>query len=169
VMERVKESLGQWGVRVYDVRQIKYHMQEGMGRVLLLASTVAFAAMAVASLGVTNTIMASVRSRRWQFGVMRSLGVTRRQLLRLVLAEAFLLGLVACALGMTAGLLMCVDARGLSAVAVGYVPPLIFPWGIIWIGVGVVMAVSILASLWPAIAVARQEPLALLQAGRATA
>ena len=35
------------------------------------------------------------------------------------------------------------------------------------IGVGVVMLISILASLWPAIHVARAEPLSLLQAGRA--
>ena len=39
-------------------------------------------------LGVTNTIMASIRSRRWQFGILRSIGVTRGQLLRLVLSEA---------------------------------------------------------------------------------
>ena len=50
---------------------------EGLQRLLLLVSTVAFAAMAVASLGVTNTIMASIRSRRWQFGILRSIGVTR--------------------------------------------------------------------------------------------
>jgi putative ABC transport system permease protein len=169
VMERVRETLGQWGVRIYDVRQIKYHMTEGMSRVLLFASSIAFAAMAVASLGVTNTIMASVRSRRWQFGVMRAVGVTRSQLLRLVLAEAMLLGLVGCAMGLTGGVLLSIDARGLNAFLVGYIPPFVFPWGIVWIGVGVVMGVSLLASIWPAIAVARTEPLTLLQAGRATA
>jgi putative ABC transport system permease protein len=169
VMERVKNSLGQWGVRMYDIRQIKYAMTKGLGHLLLLASTVAFAAMAVASLGVTNTIMASVRSRRWQFGVMRSIGVTRSQLLRLVLAEATLIGIVGAGLGLTAGILMSFDAHALSAIMVGYSPPMIFPWPIIWIGVGIVIAVSILASLWPAIHVARTQPLTLMQAGRAAA
>ncbi|HEX8524087.1 MAG TPA: FtsX-like permease family protein [Tepidisphaeraceae bacterium] len=167
VMERVKDSLGQSGVRVYDVRQIKFGMTQGLGKLLLLASTVAFAAMAVASLGVTNTIMASVRSRRWQFGVMRSVGVTRSQLLRLIMAEAMLIGLVGCALGLTAGVLMSFDAHGLSVLTLGYAPPIVFPWPIIWSGVGIVVGVSLVASVWPAVAVARAEPLMLLQAGRA--
>ena len=64
---------------------------------------VAYAAMAVASLGVTNTVMAGIRTRRWQFGVLRSIGVTRSQLLRLVLSEASLLGIVACVMGLAAG------------------------------------------------------------------
>ena len=33
--------------------------------------------MAVASLGVTNTILASIRTRRWQYGILRSIGLTR--------------------------------------------------------------------------------------------
>jgi hypothetical protein len=37
------------------------------------------------------------------------------------------------------------------------------------VGVGIVMAVSLLASLAPAMNVARAEPLGLLQAGRAAA
>ncbi len=169
VMERVKATLGQWGVRMYDIRQIKHGMTQGLGRLLLLASSVAFAAMAVASLGVTNTIMASVRSRRWQFGVMRSVGVTRGQLLRLILAEATLIGLVGAVLGLAAGLLMSFDAHALSVITLGYSPPMVFPWPIIWIGVGIVIAVSILASVWPAISVARTQPLTLLQAGRGAA
>src|SRR5438874_9038396 len=106
-----------------DVRHIKYMIEQTFRRLLLLVSTVAFAAMAVASLGVTNTIMASVRSRRWQFGIMRSVGVTRGQLLRLILAEAMLIGLVGCALGLFAGMFMTMDAHRLSAVIIGYSPP----------------------------------------------
>src|SRR3954469_4909223 len=97
------------GMKAGDVCQIKDTIQKGFGRLLLLVSTVAFAAMAVSSLGVTNTIMASIRSRRWQFGILRSVGVTRSGLLRLVMAEALLLGLVGCALGAAAGAEMSLD------------------------------------------------------------
>src|SRR5437016_7838771 len=136
----------------YDVRHIKHAIQHGFGRLLLLVSTVAFAAMAVASLGVTNTIMASVRSRRWQFGIMRSIGVTRDQLLRLVLAEAILIGLIGVVMGLSAGLIMTADARALGALVLGYAPPTVVPWGICWIGCGIVTIVSLLASIWPAVA-----------------
>ena len=91
--QSARRSAG-FGFAAYDVRQIKYEIQQGFKRMLLLVSTIAFAAMAVASLGVTNTIMASVRTRRWQFGILRSVGFTRDGLLRLVLAEAVLIGIV---------------------------------------------------------------------------
>ena len=111
--------------------------------------------------------MASIRSRRWELGILRSIGVTRSQLLRLILAEATLLGLVGCALGLAAGALMSLNARGLSALTIGYVAPPDPPWGIIWAGSGVVMFIAIAASLWPAWTASRTEPLQLLQAGRA--
>ena len=169
VLARLQNRLGILGMNVGDVREIKHAIQTAFSKLLLLVSTVALSALAVASLGVTNTIMASIRSRRWQFGVLRSIGVTRSQLLRLVLAEATLLGLVGCALGLAAGSLMSVNAHGLSRIVVGYVPPLAIPWGIIAIGTVSVMVISLAASVWPAMSVARSEPLTLLQAGRASA
>ena len=58
VMQQVKDAVGAFGMRAGDVRHIKASIEQGFSRLLLLVSTVAFAAMAVASLGVTNTIMA---------------------------------------------------------------------------------------------------------------
>jgi len=167
LLRDIKDHLGVLGLEAGDVRQIKAGIQTFFNDLLLLASSVAFAAMAVSSLGVTNTIMASIRSRRWHFGILRSIGVTRDQLLRMVLAEAILVGFIGCALGLIAGLEMSVNARHLSLVIIGFGPPLVVPWMMIAIGIGVVMIVAIGASIWPAADVARREPLSLLQAGRA--
>ena len=79
LVKRVQADHGVQGLRVGDVREIKYNIQVGFRRLLLLMSTVAFAAIAVAALGVTNTIMASIRTRRWQLGVLRSVGETPGQ------------------------------------------------------------------------------------------
>jgi len=166
--ERVRVAVGSMGMGVYDVRQVKYAIIWSFNRLLLLVSSVAFAAMLVSALGVTNTIMASIRSRRWQFGVLRSVGVTRGGLLRLVMAEAALLGIVGCGLGLIAGLHMSIDARQFSALIIGYKPPTVVPWAIVWIGMGVVLLITFVASIGPAIGVARTEPLTLLQAGRAS-
>ena len=168
LVESVKKQLGAWGMKAGDVRKIKFEIQQGFERLLLMTSTIAFAAMAVASLGVTNTIMASIRSRRWQFGILRSIGFTRGGLMKLVLAESVLLGIVGCVLGLVAGFEMAVNARREWTVVLGYSPPMDVPWGIVIIGSSVVMIISIVASLFPALHVARAEPLELLQAGRAT-
>jgi putative ABC transport system permease protein len=167
LIKRVQMTLGDQGMKVGDVREIKYKIERGFYNLLYLLSTVAFSAMAVASLGVMNTIMAGIRSRRWQFGILRSIGVTRDQLLRIVLAEAVLLGVIGVVLGLVAGMEMAVDARALSATISGYKPPLAIPWRFILIGVASVMIIAMAASIWPATSVAREEPLTLLQAGRA--
>ena len=167
VVKDVQKALRAQGMRAGDVRQIKFRIETTFYNILLLVSTVAFAAMGVAALGVTNTVMASIRSRRWQFGILRSIGITRWQLLRLVLVEAVLLGVVACVIGTLAGLDMSMNAEAMVVVVTGYRPPVVIPWNYIAIGGGIIMLVSLLASLWPAAWVARAQPLELLQAGRA--
>jgi putative ABC transport system permease protein len=167
LLKRVREQIGEKGWKAGDVRKIKYDIEQGFGRLLLLVSTIAFAAMAVAALGVTNTIMASVRSRQWQFGILRSIGVTRAQLLRLVIAEALLLGVVGIALGTAAGFLMSINGMSLNRAIIGYVPGMTIPWGPIFLGMAITLAISVLASLWPATHVARTQTLTLLQSGRA--
>ncbi|HEX2971500.1 MAG TPA: ABC transporter permease, partial [Tepidisphaeraceae bacterium] len=168
-VSQLRKVLGKYGFLVGDVRHIKYEMQQGFKRMLLLLSTVALAAIIVASLGVTNTIMASIRSRQWQFGILRSIGVTRGQLLRLILAEALLLGLAGCVLGLGAGFLLSVDANGVTRMVVGYGPAMVVPWGIIGAGVGIIIGVALFASIWPALSAVFQKPLDLLQWGRAAA
>ena len=93
---------------------------------------------------------------------------TQSGLLRLILAEATLLGLVGVGLGLVAGLHMAFDARQYSADIIGYKPDMVIPWPIVWIGTAIILLISFFASLGPALGVARSEPLTLLQAGRAS-
>jgi putative ABC transport system permease protein len=169
LLTQVQDTLRDRGLAAGDVRKIKEMIQETLFKILNLISTVAIAALVVASLGVTNTLMASVRSRRWQFGILRAVGVGRGELLRLVLAEAAVLGVVGIVLGVCAGMELAVDAREMTTGILGYSPPMSIPVGIIVAGCLAVLGVALLASLWPAFSVARAQPLDLLQAGRASA
>ena len=47
----------------------------------------------ISSLGVMGTVAASIRTRRFELGVLRCLGITRFGLVRLILAEALLIAL----------------------------------------------------------------------------
>jgi putative ABC transport system permease protein len=168
LLKGVQNYLGDRGLIAGDVRQIKFGIESAFYRLLDLISTVAVAAMALASLGVANTIMASIRSRRWQFGVLRSIGLGRGDLLRMILAEAAMLGLVGVALGLAAGIEISIDVRKLNGAVLGYSPPMQVPWGIVACGCLSVVVVSLAASLWPALDAALAQPLDLLQAGRAS-
>jgi putative ABC transport system permease protein len=164
----MQKELGQRDMQAGDVRQIKQSMEETFNQLLLVMAVVPFTAMLVASLGVTNTIMASIRTRRWQLGVLRSVGLTQSQLIRLIFSEALLVGVIASVLGLAAGAVMAIDGHQVSLMMTGNNPTLLIPWNYVALGIGLVMGVSVLAGAWPAISVARAEPLFLLQGGRST-
>lgn len=127
--------------------------------------------LAITSLAVVNTVVSSVRARRWDMGILRSVGMTRWGLIRLVLAEAILIGLSVCLLGLgfaiVSGYCGTGMARYLSPFG-GLETPLVLPWAQITLGFGTALGLCLLAALWPAIATGRAEPLSLLQAGRST-
>jgi putative ABC transport system permease protein len=125
----------------------------------------------VTSLGVVNTIMASVRARRWELGVLRALGITRSALFRMILAEGFLIGLVACMLSLGFGIMAGWCGTGISQYVSffgGMNTPLVVPWAKLAQGFAATLALCLAAALWPAISTGRAEPLTLLQEGRAT-
>ncbi len=60
-------------------------------------------AAAVATVGVANVIGAEVLSRRRELGILHAVGMTRSQLIRLILAEAMVVGIAAALLGAATG------------------------------------------------------------------
>lgn len=124
----------------------------------------------VTSLGVVNTVMASVRARRWEFGVLRSQGITRSGLFRMILAEGLLIGLITCLLSLGFGVFSGWCGTGISQYVSffgGLAPPLVIPWAQLSIGFGMALGLCLLAALWPAVSTGLAEPLKLLQEGRA--
>jgi putative ABC transport system permease protein len=123
----------------------------------------------VTALGVVNTIMASVRARRWEFGVLRSVGVTRGAMARVILAEGLLIGIVACLLSLAFGVMAGWCGTGISQYVSffgGMETPLFIPWAKLTAGIATTLLLCLLAALWPAFTTARAEPLKLLQEGR---
>ena len=126
--------------------------------------------LAVASLAVVNTIATSTRMRRWEMGVLRSQGVTRSGLIRLVLAEAILIGAAACLLSLAFGLMAGWCGAGMAQYGGGFFggvkATFVIPWAHLALGMLATLGFCLLAAVWPAVATGRTEPLKLLQAGR---
>lgn len=139
-------------------------IKEGLS--FLTIALLAFAAIAlfVGSFVIFNVFSITVAQRTREFGMLRTLGAGRGQILRTVLIESFLIGLVGALIGILVGIGL---AKGLSAVmkAVGADLPAnalaILPRTIIVslvIGIGVTMV----ASLIPAVRSTRVPPIAAL-------
>lgn len=128
-------------------------------------------ATAIAALGVLNVMLASVRSRYWEIGVLRSIGIPQSAIVRAILAEGLMIGLVAGLLsvgfGILAGWCGCGIAQYLSFFG-GLHPNLTIPWPAIACGVFLVLSLAVLAAVWPAMSIGRLQPLILLQRGRLT-
>jgi hypothetical protein len=61
-------------------------------------------ALAIATLGITNALLAAVRERRREIGVLKAIGARDRDVLRLFLVEAGVLGVIGGFLGTLLGL-----------------------------------------------------------------
>ncbi|WDQ17247.1 ABC transporter permease [Rhodopirellula sp. P2] len=124
--------------------------------------------LAIMSLAIANTVIASVRSRAWEFGIMRSIGVTRGQLVRLVIAETVLIAVGACVLSLIFGLIAGWCGVGMAQYVGWFAGPpnFLIPWAHLAIGFAMTIGLCLLAGLWPIVRIGRAEPLGLLQAGR---
>lgn len=124
----------------------------------------------IMSLAVANAMIASMRSRMWEFGVLRSIGITRWQLVRLILIETMLIGLVACLLSLAFGLTAGWCGVGMARYGGWFAgpPSFLIPWTQLGFGFALTLGLCLLAGLWPAIQAGRSEPLSLLQAGRSS-
>jgi putative ABC transport system permease protein len=115
----------------------------------------ALIAMTVAALGVVNTLTMNVLERTRELGMLRSLGMTRRQVAKMVLAESALMGVIGGAFGLAFGLFL--SRLFLYAVnqIQGYDLTYVLPREGIVISVLIALIVSQLAALWPARRAAR--------------
>ncbi len=129
----------------------------------------AFAGIAlfVGSFVIANSLSITIAQRTREFATLRTLGATRRQVLRAILLESTTLGVLASVTGLFAGLGL---AEGLFHLfdAVGFTLPnsgLVFGTKTVVICLIVGILVTIVASLRPAIRATRVEPIAAVREG----
>jgi len=115
-----------------------------------LFDVLALIAIIVAALGVVNTLTMSVLERTQEIGMLRSLGMTRRQVAKMILAEAGMLGLLGGGFGLLFGLFLSrLFLVSVTAIQ-GYELTYIIPTQGILISVLLALVASQLAALWPA-------------------
>ena len=129
----------------------------------------AFAGVAlfVGAFVIANTLSITIAQRTRELATLRTLGATRRQVLRSVLLEALVIGLLASIAGLFLGLAL---AKGLNALFVSFGIDL--PAGLdrlrtrtVVVSLLVGVAITVLAALRPAIRATRVPPIAAVHEG----
>lgn len=78
-------------------------VQRYLGVVEIVLTTIGLIAVGVAALGITNALLAAVRERRREIGVLKAIGGRDRDVLRVFLLEAGVLGFVGGVFGSAGG------------------------------------------------------------------
>jgi putative ABC transport system permease protein len=96
-------------------------------------------ALAYAAIASVNTLAVTVLSRRREFAAQRLAGATRREVTRMLLVEAGLVGLAGLALGTVISLF--------TVLPMAFASGAVIPTGPVWVFGAVVVAVG--AIVWP--------------------
>jgi putative ABC transport system permease protein len=128
------------------IERVQGAVADALGRVFGLFDALALVAVIVAALGIANTLSMDVLERVREIGVLRATGMTRRQVARMVVVEAGVLGVVGSALGIVTGLL----AGTFMVVLAGGGVPLAIPWTAMALAAALGIGVAMLAGYYPA-------------------
>ncbi|MET8567732.1 FtsX-like permease family protein [Streptomyces sp. NPDC004783] len=154
----MKKSLDQYPqYQVRDQTDYKQELKDEVGQLLNMVYGLLALAIIVAVLGVVNTLALSVVERTREIGLMRAIGLSRRQLRRMIRLESVVIALFGALLGLGLGMGWGTTAQKLLALEGLNV--LDIPWPTI-IGVFVGSAfVGLFAALIPAFRAGRMNVL----------
>jgi putative ABC transport system permease protein len=143
------------------------NVNEGVGIFQKILLAFGFIALFVGAFVIANTLSITIAQRMREFATLRTIGGSRRQVLRSVMLEALVVGVMASLLGLFFGLAI---AKGLNALfsALGVEFPqggTVFATRTIVVSLVVGVVVTLLASLRPAIKATRVPPIAAVREG----
>jgi len=94
------------GLAFEDARNLRRRSLEAFDRTFAVTYALEAIAVAIGLAGVTSSFAALAWSRRREFGVLRFLGLTRREILRLLAFEGATAGALGAAIGLASGVLI---------------------------------------------------------------
>ena len=113
-------------------------------------------AVFVSVFGMINTLVLSVYERTREIGMLRAIGMTRRQVRRMIRQESIITALIGAAIGLPLGIfLAALVNRALSEYDVRFA----IPWGQLIVLTIVAIVIGILAAIMPARRAAKLDPL----------
>jgi len=99
----VVDSLEATGVNTHSMVEFLEHVLRNLALIMWGMTGFAAAALLVAAIGITNTMVMAVLERTREIGIMKAVGANEAQIMSIFLIEGMLLGLVGGTIGVLAG------------------------------------------------------------------
>lgn len=152
----VQDAAASFGMQATTVSAINDAAQAAVDHSVVLLSAFAWLAVIVAMLAVVNTLVVNVRQGARERGLLRAVGLSRRRVRQLVLAEAALLALSGAVAGVGAGCILALPLLHASG-GPGFSPAFAFPVLPVVATVAAVLVSAVLAVAIPARVAAGQS------------
>jgi putative ABC transport system permease protein len=151
VQDQIDAQLGErYHLTLISNEMIRDQVLTLMDQAFSMFDVMALISIVVGSLGVINTLTMSVLERTREIGMLRAIGTTRGQIVRMVLAEALLMGVIGGILGLATGVVLArILFIGMTTMS-GYRLTFILPPEGILISVVIALIVSQVAAIGPA-------------------
>jgi len=143
-----KSILGVRAVAVKQVAATEMGMVDKMNRFMMALAGIT---LAIGLFGVINTMQASVHERIKDIGIMRAVGASRNQIIRVFIYEAIFIGIVGGLFGYIAGTLLAylIGPVIFEGVSISLVP------AYFGLALGIAIIVSVIAAIYPAYSASR--------------
>ena len=144
--------------KVADGEQFKKNQAAGIKSALNVLYVLLALSVLVSFFGIVNTLVLTVFERTREIGMLRAIGMTRRQVRRMIRHESVITSLIGAVIGIILGIL-------LAAILISRVKEINFfmPWTQIVIFLIAAIVVGIVAAIFPARRAAKLNPLEALQ------
>ncbi len=117
-------------------------------------------ALAVAVLGIANTLAALIIERRPELAMLRFIGAARGQIRRVIVLESGLIGVLGGAIGLVLGILLSVLLiYVINFQSFGWTIQFRMPWGFLAQSLAFVLVATVAAGLYPASLALKMDPI----------
>jgi putative ABC transport system permease protein len=146
--EQIQQGVERYpGVQVVTRDEFVADRSEGIGQILNLLYVLLALSVVVSLFGMVNTLVLAVFERTRELGMLRAIGLTRRQTRRMVRHESVITALIGAALGLPLGIgLAAAVTRSLADYDIAFSVPTMT----LAVFVAVAVVAGILAAVWPA-------------------
>jgi putative ABC transport system permease protein len=165
---RIESSVAHMGFAAFSLIDVTRNLRTFFAIFDMFLGIFGSLALAVASLGIINTLVMAILERRREIGVLKALGAADRDVRQLFFAEAGVMGLVGGVFGVGLGWAI---GRAIQLATMIYLkrqgmnPPNIWsvPWWLVLGAIAFSVVISLASGIYPASRAARLDPVEALR------
>ncbi len=157
-VERVTDEFP--NVEVRDQAEFKQQQEDQVNQILGLITALLFLSIIIALFGIVNTLALSIFERTRELGLLRAVGMSRRQVRSMIRGESVIIAVMGAVLGLAVGVLFgFAVVNALSDEGIGSV---VIPYGQLLTYVILAGVAGVIAAVFPARRAARLDVLAAI-------